>query len=76
MTLVPTRALRTFFSLGQVIPTYRLHKSPHGGPFQPAISETISLLDTPQHNWVHIFPEGRVSLSSQLFLSVITLTNQ
>ncbi|RPB02153.1 hypothetical protein L873DRAFT_1802602 [Choiromyces venosus 120613-1] len=50
----------TYFTLGQVLPTYRLHKSPLGGPFQPAINASISLLSHPHHAWVHIFPEGRV----------------
>ncbi|KAG0633009.1 hypothetical protein HOY80DRAFT_668533 [Tuber brumale] len=50
----------TYFALGQVLPTYRLHKSPLGGPFQPAINTSITLLSYPHHAWVHVFPEGRV----------------
>ncbi|CUS14218.1 unnamed protein product, partial [Tuber aestivum] len=50
----------TYFNLGQVLPTYRLHKSPLGGPFQPAINTSIALLSHPHHAWVHVFPEGRV----------------
>ncbi|RPB08890.1 hypothetical protein P167DRAFT_511486 [Morchella conica CCBAS932] len=54
------KALGSFFAAGQVLPTFRLHKDPRGGLFQPSISEAISLLDAPQHHWMHIFPEGRV----------------
>lgn len=62
MTQIP-RALGSFFAAGQVLPTFRLHKDPRGGLFQPSISEAISLLDAPQHHWMHIFPEGRVSFN-------------
>lgn len=34
----------TFFGMGQVLPTYRLKHSPHGGLFQPTITEAIHLL--------------------------------
>ncbi|KAL7274943.1 Lyso-phosphatidylcholine acyltransferase [Rhizina undulata] len=52
--------LGTFFTLGQVLPTYRSHKSPHGGLFQPSIQLSIELLSPPHSHWLHIFPEGRV----------------
>lgn len=58
-----TRARSLLFSLGQVLPTHRLHKSPAGlgGLFQPALDEAVRLLSHPTHpQWVHIFPEGRV----------------
>ncbi|KAL2754718.1 hypothetical protein ACRALDRAFT_2109669 [Sodiomyces alcalophilus JCM 7366] len=34
----------SFFTLGQVLPTYRLLHSPHGGLFQPTMTESIRLL--------------------------------
>ncbi|ROT38850.1 tafazzin [Sodiomyces alkalinus F11] len=34
----------SFFTLGQVLPTYRLFHSPHGGLFQPTMAESIRLL--------------------------------
>ncbi|KAF8423616.1 putative taz protein [Tirmania nivea] len=58
-----SRARSLLFSLGQVLPTHRLHKSPTGlgGLFQPALDESVRLLSHPtQPQWVHIFPEGRV----------------
>lgn len=39
--------MSTFFVLGQVLPTHRLHKDPHGGPFQPTIREAVRLLSRP-----------------------------
>lgn len=39
--------MSTFFVLGQVLPTHRLHKDPHGGPFQPTLREAIRLLSRP-----------------------------
>ncbi|MCJ1276420.1 hypothetical protein MMC21_004225 [Puttea exsequens] len=41
------KALSTFFTLGQVLPTHRLHHSPHGGPFQPTLREAVRLLSRP-----------------------------
>ncbi|KAI0543862.1 acyltransferase [Xylaria curta] len=38
--------LGAFFSAGQVLPTHRLHYSPHGGVFQPTISQAIRLLSS------------------------------
>ncbi|KAM0819242.1 putative Tafazzin family protein [Seiridium cardinale] len=38
------KALSTFFSLGQVLPTHRLLYSQHGGAFQPTIPQAIRLL--------------------------------
>lgn len=45
----PPRAIGTFFSLGQVLPTHRLLYSEHGGPFQPTIPQAIRLLSAPEH---------------------------
>lgn len=42
--LTPPSFTATFFSLGQVLPTYRLKHSPHGGINQPTITEAIHLL--------------------------------
>jgi monolysocardiolipin acyltransferase len=47
-----------FFTLGQVHRTFRLHKSPLGGLFQPTLNQLPHLLSG--GGWVHIFPEGRV----------------
>ncbi|KAI9799038.1 MAG: hypothetical protein M1833_004232 [Piccolia ochrophora] len=41
------RPLSLFFTLGQVIPTHRYAYSPHGGPFQPSITQAIRLLSSP-----------------------------
>lgn len=41
------RATSTFFSLGQVLPTRRLWHSPHGGLFQPTMTQAIKLLSSP-----------------------------
>lgn len=41
------RALATFFSLGQVLPTHRLLYSQHGGAFQPTMPQAIRLLSSP-----------------------------
>ncbi|KAI0437661.1 acyltransferase [Xylaria telfairii] len=38
--------LTAFFSAGQVLPTHRLQHSPHGGPFQPTVSQAIRLLSS------------------------------
>ncbi|KAK8031170.1 hypothetical protein PG990_000904 [Apiospora arundinis] len=38
------KALSTFFSLGQVLPTHRASYSPHGGAFQSTIPQAIRLL--------------------------------
>ncbi|EIW69692.1 hypothetical protein TREMEDRAFT_68819 [Tremella mesenterica DSM 1558] len=46
-----------FFTLGQVIETYR-----GGGVFQPAVDQAVKLLQSGE--WVHIFPEGRVNQQS------------
>lgn len=51
-------AASTFFALGQVHPTQRLHKSPCGGLFQPVLNTLPQLLD--DGGWVHVFPEGRI----------------
>jgi monolysocardiolipin acyltransferase len=40
------RALATFFSLGQVLPTHRLLYSQHGGAFQPTMPQAIRLLSS------------------------------
>ncbi|GME35023.1 Tafazzin [Neofusicoccum parvum] len=40
----PNRILSTFFSLGQTLPCHRLAHSPHGGLFQPTITQAIRLL--------------------------------
>lgn len=39
-------ALASFFNLGQVLPTHRSKHSPHGGPFQPSITQAIRLLSS------------------------------
>ncbi|EPS38299.1 hypothetical protein H072_7920 [Dactylellina haptotyla CBS 200.50] len=36
-----------FFNNGQVLPTYRLRHSPHGGLFQPVINKTLLMLTPP-----------------------------
>ncbi|KAI0906752.1 acyltransferase [Ustulina deusta] len=36
--------LGAFFSAGQVLPTHRLQYSPHGGLFQPTVTQAIRLL--------------------------------
>ncbi|KAF7561883.1 hypothetical protein G7046_g2266 [Stylonectria norvegica] len=41
------KALSTFFSLGQVLPTHRLWHSQHGGLFQPTMTQAIKLLSGP-----------------------------
>ncbi|KAK0127274.1 hypothetical protein ONS96_006824 [Cadophora gregata f. sp. sojae] len=42
-----TRTLSTFFNLGQVLPTHRGHTgSPHGGLFQPVMTQAIRLLSS------------------------------
>jgi monolysocardiolipin acyltransferase len=41
------KALSTFFSLGQVLPTHRLWHSPLGGPYQPTMTQALSLLSGP-----------------------------
>ncbi|KAI1847821.1 hypothetical protein JX265_009249 [Neoarthrinium moseri] len=40
------KALSTFFSLGQVLPTHRQLYSQHGGPFQSTIPQAIRLLSS------------------------------
>ncbi|KAF2144237.1 uncharacterized protein K452DRAFT_223839 [Aplosporella prunicola CBS 121167] len=40
----PNKILSLFFSLGQTLPTHRLAHSPHGGLFQPTITQAIRLL--------------------------------
>ncbi|KAF4493106.1 Lysophosphatidylcholine acyltransferase [Colletotrichum fructicola Nara gc5] len=37
----------TFFTLGQVLPTYRMLHSPHGGLFQPTMTQAIRILSEP-----------------------------
>ncbi|CAM1502812.1 Fc.00g075880.m01.CDS01 [Cosmosporella sp. VM-42] len=41
-------ATSIFFSLGQVLPTHRLWHSSHGGLFQPAMTQAIKLLSSPE----------------------------
>ncbi|KAK1659369.1 acyltransferase [Colletotrichum godetiae] len=41
------RAFKTFFTLGQVLPTYRLLHSPYGGLFQPTMTQAIRLVSGP-----------------------------
>ncbi|KAL1964445.1 hypothetical protein VTN77DRAFT_7003 [Rasamsonia byssochlamydoides] len=38
------RATSAFFTMGQVLPTHRLAHSPHGGLFQPTMTQAIRLL--------------------------------
>jgi len=40
------KGLSTFFTLGQVLPTHRLLHSPHGGLFQPTVTQAIRLLSS------------------------------
>ncbi|KAF9637554.1 Tafazzin [Lasiodiplodia theobromae] len=40
----PNKVLSLFFSLGQTLPCHRLAHSPHGGLFQPTITQAIRLL--------------------------------
>lgn len=40
------KALSTFFTFGQTLPTHRAAYSPFGGPFQPTITEAIRLLSS------------------------------
>lgn len=51
------RTYAKFFHAGQVIETDRW-----GGIFQPAITDSAARLT--QGDWVHVFPEGRVSQAS------------
>ncbi|KAI9670063.1 MAG: hypothetical protein M1817_004543 [Caeruleum heppii] len=45
------KPLATFFSLGQVLPTHRQAHSPHGGLFQPTMTQAIRLLShRPSHS--------------------------
>ncbi|KAF2233515.1 acyltransferase-domain-containing protein [Viridothelium virens] len=45
------RAMSTFFSIGQALPTHRNQHSPFGGLFQPTITQAIRLLsDGPFNN--------------------------
>lgn len=44
--LTLTRALSTFFTLGQVLPTHRTAYSPFGGLFQPTMTQAIRLLSS------------------------------
>ncbi|KAK6348341.1 hypothetical protein TWF718_006140 [Orbilia javanica] len=41
------RFTTAFFSSGQVLPTYRLRHSPHGGLFQPVMGKTLLMLTPP-----------------------------
>ncbi|KAK6501686.1 hypothetical protein TWF481_009512 [Arthrobotrys musiformis] len=41
------RFTTAFFTNGQVLPTYRLRHSPHGGLFQPVMEQTIQMLTHP-----------------------------
>ncbi|KAK6358407.1 hypothetical protein TWF730_007741 [Orbilia blumenaviensis] len=41
------RFTTAFFSSGQVLPTYRLRHSPHGGLFQPVMEKTLLMLTHP-----------------------------
>ncbi len=43
----PARLRSSFFFLGQVLPTHRLAHSPHGGLFQPTMTQCIRLLSRP-----------------------------
>ncbi|KAK3656537.1 Lyso-phosphatidylcholine acyltransferase [Elasticomyces elasticus] len=44
------RLQTAFFSYGNTLPTHRLAHSPHGGLFQPTITECIRLLSSPHDN--------------------------
>ncbi|KAI8947326.1 acyltransferase [Xylaria longipes] len=50
--------LGAFFSAGQVLPTHRLQHSPHGGVFQPTVSQAIRLLSS--QPFVKPTPTGRL----------------
>ena len=50
LTNLTPRALSTFFTLGQVLPTHRLWHSPQGGLYQPTIAQAVALLSSPNPN--------------------------
>ncbi|KAI5460063.1 hypothetical protein BGZ63DRAFT_389418 [Mariannaea sp. PMI_226] len=63
------KALSTFFSLGQVLPTHRLWHSPYGGLFQPTMTQAIKLLSGPSHSskllapaWIPPSPTGSTAI--------------
>lgn len=47
LTMPTSRATSTFFSLGQVLPTHRYWHSPHGGAYQPTMTQALKLLSSP-----------------------------
>ncbi|MCJ1354449.1 MAG: hypothetical protein MMC33_004438 [Icmadophila ericetorum] len=59
------KALSTFFTLGQVLPTQRHAHSEHGGLFQPTITQAIRLLSRPPFTQTNLHsPPADPSLSS------------
>jgi len=59
----PNKALSFFFSLGQTLPTHRSAHSPHGGLFQPTMTQAIRLLSHGPFSKPNA-PPPSVSLSS------------
>jgi monolysocardiolipin acyltransferase len=58
------RLLSAFFSVGQVLPTHRSAYSPHGGLFQPTITQAIRLLSSqPFSRTPHPAPTPHLSMS-------------
>lgn len=53
-----TRFRSSFFFLGQVLPTHRLAYSPHGGLFQPTMTQCIRLLCRPPFDDGHEHPNA------------------
>lgn len=57
--LFQNQGLGAFFTLGQVVPVHRSMHSPHGGPFQPSMTQALRLLSSypfktlPDHNHHH-----------------------
>ncbi|OHW96395.1 lysophospholipid acyltransferase [Colletotrichum incanum] len=47
LRLVQRILFKSFFSLGQVLPTYRMLHSPYGGLFQPTMTQAIRLVSGP-----------------------------
>ncbi|KAI9792197.1 MAG: hypothetical protein M1816_002737 [Peltula sp. TS41687] len=54
--LLTARPSSLFFYLGQVLPTHRLAHSPHGGLFQPTMTQCIRLLSRSPFSSSYIHP--------------------
>ena len=65
--LTPHRALSTFFSFGQTLPTHRAAYSEFGGLFQPTVTQAIRLLSAqPYHEERDHHPFDRPHFSAKL----------